>query len=84
MQNPLMNLSNPIKGIFLIIAGSGLVLNYLEFIQSLKPIIALIGVAMIVIGILMANLHNKVYGMIKKDKNNSQDQNQDLQPPQGW
>ena len=67
----LINLSDQSKGILLIVGGSALVLNYLGFIQLLEPIIAIVGLIMIVVGVIQARFHQKIYLLIKKDKSST-------------
>lgn len=74
MKNLFANLSTNIKGILLIVGGSVLVLNYFGFIEILDSIIALGGVVMIIAGIMMTNLHEKVYSLVKKENKPSQDE----------
>ena len=63
-------LSDTIKGILLIVSGTILLVNTLGFSAELLNNIILFGsIAMIVIGIFMANIHKRVIALIvKKEK----------------
>ncbi len=76
MKNLLANLSIQMQGILLIIGGFILVINYFGFIKLLQPMLAIIGLGMILMGAAMADLYTKAYALIKKDNNQNQ------QPPQ--
>ncbi len=63
------NLSDTIKGILLIVAGILLLCNTLGFTTELLHSIVLFGaIAMILIGILMADVHKKIYVLIAKNE----------------
>ncbi len=63
-------LSDTVKGILLIVSGTILLVNTLGFSAELLNNIILFGsIAMIVIGIFMANIHKRVIALIvKKEK----------------
>lgn len=73
-----------IKGIFLIIAGAIIFFDSLGYVPQLFHSIVLFGsIAMIIIGLFMANVHRKVIQLISKG-NKKQDNNKDETPPSGW
>lgn len=69
----LTNLSNQSKGILLIIGGTVLLLNSFGFIERLDVFIGIGGALMIIIGIMMARFHEKVYVLLKKEGNKQDD-----------
>lgn len=72
-------LSDTVKGILLIVAGTILLLNTLGLTTELIHSIILFGsIAMIVIGILMADIHKRVLSLIKKN-----DKPQEPREPRG-
>lgn len=75
MKNILANLSDQTKGILLIIGGLVLVLNYFGIIQMLQSIIAIVGLLMIIIGAVMADLFQKISALLKKDSNQQPPEN---------
>ena len=63
----MLNLSDSTKNILLIVAGVILLLHALHvFDQTLNTIIALVAIAMIVIGVVRAGYWDKLKGLISK------------------
>ncbi len=83
MKNIFANLSNQTQGIFLIIGGSLLVLNSFGFIELLNSVVAVGGLIMIIAGVMMAKLHEKIYVLIGKS-NKSDDDNEPMDPDRGF
>lgn len=74
------NLSDNIKGIFLIIAGAIILFDTLGYATELLHSIVLFGsVAMIIIGVFMSNIPSKVMRSIAKKDN---DKDNEQMPPQ--